>query len=127
MATDLPSTCGASMTHVGVSLPSTMTEHAPHSPLSQPCFTLQHPERRRTSMSESPGAQSNSLGWPLRVSWTSIIGNSASCPGLFDVEVQFPRFVAFIYLSLLQGYKDVKDVESIQWFTDVLRPTGSTV
>src|SRR3989338_5673765 len=60
-----PSAWAASSTQVGVSLPSSSTAQAPHSPVSQPCFTLHSPARRRAAMSESPGAQSSSRFTPF--------------------------------------------------------------
>ena len=52
-----PSACPARSTHVGVNLLSIRTEHAPHSPVSQPCFTLQIRSRRNTSIRDNCGSQ----------------------------------------------------------------------
>jgi hypothetical protein len=64
-----PSICAARITQVGINLPSTSTEQAPHSPVSQPCLTLHTPLRRSSAISVSPGSTAKARVWPLRLIW----------------------------------------------------------
>ena len=69
VTTSWPSACAASTRHAQTSVPSSSTEHEPHSPCSHAFFEPGRPSRSRSAKSRlSPGQTSASRGSPLTVS-----------------------------------------------------------